>query len=127
MNETTFHISAKTYEFLCNISLLLRLLLNTYKHKIYNSVLDFWLLFCCCDIFRTFKNLCFILQCPTHSWYLMVDMQLYTISPFILLFLLTWNNKRCLVTLCVLASMGLIVSFLVNYLLELPAGFMSGE
>jgi hypothetical protein len=57
----------------------------------------------------------------------MVDMQLYTLSPFILLFLLTWNKKRCLVALCVLASVGLVVSFLVNYLLELPAGFMSGE
>jgi hypothetical protein len=57
----------------------------------------------------------------------MVDMQLYTISPFILLFLLTWKKMKCLVTLCVLASVGIIVSFLANYLLELPAGFMSGE
>ena len=95
--------------------------------RIYNCPLGFWLLFCCCQMSRTFKNPCFVLQCPTHSWYLMVDMQLYTISPYILLFLLVWNKNRCLVTLCVLASMGLTVSFLVNYLLELPAGFMSGE
>ena len=73
------------------------------------------------------KICAFVLQCPTHSWYLMVDMQLYTMSPFILLLFLAWTKKRCLVTLCVLTSMGIIVSFLVNYLLELPAGFMIGE
>ncbi|GFG33259.1 hypothetical protein Cfor_03997 [Coptotermes formosanus] len=66
-------------------------------------------------------------MCPTHSWYLMVDMQLYTISPFILLFLLAWSKRRSLIAVSVLISMGLVTSFLVNYLLELPAGIMTGN
>jgi uncharacterized membrane protein YhhN len=57
----------------------------------------------------------------------MVDMQLYIISPLILLMLLAWSKKRCLTAVGVLISMGVTVSFIVNYLLELPAGFMTGE
>ncbi|KDR21236.1 Nose resistant to fluoxetine protein 6 [Zootermopsis nevadensis] len=65
--------------------------------------------------------------CLVHSWYLMVDMQLYVISPIILLLLLAWNKKRALITVGVLIWVGMFVTFNVNYWLKLPVGLPIDE
>jgi predicted MFS family arabinose efflux permease len=57
----------------------------------------------------------------------MVDMQLYTVSPLILLFLLAWNKRRAVTTVCVLITVGTISTFAVNYWLELPPSLVTGE
>jgi peptidoglycan/LPS O-acetylase OafA/YrhL len=56
----------------------------------------------------------------------MVDMQLYIVSPLILVLLLVWNKRRALIAVGVLISVGIIGSFAVKYFLEQPPGHMSG-
>jgi peptidoglycan/LPS O-acetylase OafA/YrhL len=68
-----------------------------------------------------------LLQCLAHSWYLMADMQLYVISPLILVFLLAWKRRKVFATVGVLMSVGVTCSFLVNYLLDLPTDLVSGK
>ncbi|XP_069696171.1 uncharacterized protein [Periplaneta americana] len=65
--------------------------------------------------------------CVWHSWYLMVDMQLYMFSPLLLLFLLTCSKVRALVLIVYVIIMGIVSSFLFNFSKMLPAGLTTGS
>ncbi|XP_069694765.1 nose resistant to fluoxetine protein 6-like [Periplaneta americana] len=61
-------------------------------------------------------------MCFMHSWYLSVDMQLFWLSPIFLYPLLRWPRKYSLSVLAVATIAGLLCTFVVNYVLELPNG-----
>lgn len=65
-------------------------------------------------------------MCVGHSWYLSVDMQLFWISPLLLLPLTKWPQKWNLLLLCSFIIGGIVTSFTVNYVNEFPAGFGVG-
>ncbi|XP_023719212.1 nose resistant to fluoxetine protein 6 [Cryptotermes secundus] len=65
-------------------------------------------------------------MCVGHSWYLSVDMQLFWISPLILLPLIKWPRKWNLLLLGTLIIGGIIISYTVNYVNEFPAGINAG-
>ncbi|PSN45488.1 hypothetical protein C0J52_08658 [Blattella germanica] len=55
---------------------------------------------------------------------IMVDMQLYLLSPIILLEFLCWTQRRNLITVGSFILLGIVYTFVQNYLLDLPAGFL---
>ncbi|KAJ9592897.1 hypothetical protein L9F63_015475, partial [Diploptera punctata] len=63
--------------------------------------------------------------CLSHSWYLMVDMQLYILSPLFVLCLLCWNLRRILIVLVTFVLLGNTLCSLRNLSLDLPAGFIN--
>jgi peptidoglycan/LPS O-acetylase OafA/YrhL len=56
----------------------------------------------------------------------MVDMQLYLVSPLILVLLLVCNKRRALIAVGVLISVGIIGSFAAKYFMDQPPGHTSG-
>ncbi|XP_069696166.1 nose resistant to fluoxetine protein 6-like isoform X2 [Periplaneta americana] len=65
-------------------------------------------------------------MCLGHSWYLSVDMQLFWLSPIFLYPLLRWPRKYSMSLLAVATIAGLLGTFVVSYVLELPTSIDSG-
>lgn len=59
-------------------------------------------------------------QCLGQTWYLSVDMQLFIISPLILLMLARWE-KHTIKFMYFAVIMGMVSPFAVAYVYELPA------
>ncbi|XP_069696172.1 nose resistant to fluoxetine protein 6-like [Periplaneta americana] len=65
--------------------------------------------------------------CVTHSWYLMVDMQLHLIAPIFLVLLVALERKQAHKMVFSTVLLAMICSFLVNSFLGLQAGYMTGD
>ncbi|KAJ9592894.1 hypothetical protein L9F63_015472, partial [Diploptera punctata] len=64
--------------------------------------------------------------CLPHSWYAMVDLQLYLFSPLILLFLLQVKKVLAVFTAVIFIILGIISTFFVDFHYDLPAAILRG-